>query len=50
MVKFWSRTLIGASLAGVLASCSSVPDQSSATDSPDAALAAALAVEEPLTQ
>ena len=50
MVKFWSRALIGASLAGVLASCSSVPEQPSATDSPDAALAAALAVADPVPQ
>jgi len=50
MANFWSRALIGASLAGALASCSSVPDQQSATNSPDAALAAALAVEEPVPQ
>ena len=50
MVSLWSRALIGASLAGVLASCSSVPEQPSVTDSPDAALTAALAVEEPVPQ
>jgi rare lipoprotein A (peptidoglycan hydrolase) len=50
MANFWSRALIGASLAGVLASCSSVPDQQSQTNSPEAALAAALAVAEPVPQ
>jgi len=50
MVNLWSRVLIGASLAGVLASCSSVPEQPSVMNSPDAALTAALAVEEPVPQ
>ena len=50
MTNFWSRALIGASLAGALASCSSVPDQPLAADLPDAALATALAVEEPVPQ
>lgn len=51
MVNFWSRALIGASLAGALASCSSVPDQQPvASSSVEAALATALAVDEPVPQ
>ena len=50
MVKFWSRALLGASVVGVLASCSSVPDQPLQAEVPEAALAAALAVEEPVPQ
>ncbi len=50
MANFWSRTLIGASLVGALVSCSNIPDQQSAVNSPDAALAVALAVREPVPQ